>query len=314
MLDMKRKWLRIAALLCAICAGTILVQSQLHRPGHISAPNSRKGPQIPKRLSVQDYQTQEDLRIMAWLQKVERNPASQSIDRHFLKPVLDDSNTRDLQVEGIEVTREQFPELKEIIDTCAQILHVGHIPRAFVSDHASSPIVTENYSDPVLVFQSSLLSRFKFKDSAELRFLVGRELGHMQAGHVRWLAVSRRAKALADRMTFLGEARGGTALLPVLRWMRQCEMTADNAGLVCAQDLHVCEQVLLRLTTGVDEVPQGTLNVDAYLRQNDGKELSKTSAAILLCAALGKPVPFTADRIRQIRRFQASARYQQIWN
>ena len=264
-----------------------------------------------KGLSLDDYQTLDDARLTRWLGKLEQNRTAKMLDAHLIKPLIDDLNTRTLGVEGIEVTKHQFPQLNATVETCAQILHLRRTPRVFLSEHTTFPIATVNYSDPVIVIESSVLTRFK--DPSDLRFLIGRELGHIQAGHVRWLTCIKKVKALVEKLSIVADSGATSALLPVLHWARASEMSADNAGAICAQDPRVGERVLVQLATGVEVSPDEALNIDAYLRQNQTEELSRVSEAVILCRALSNPVPFTPERIRQLRVYQTSERFSQLW-
>lgn len=247
---------------------------------------------------------------MRWLNKAEDNPLFKVADEHLVKPMSDDVRTRMLTIQGIEVTREQFPELYSVFETCAQILHLEKTPRVFVSESARLPITTENYADPIVIIQPGTLDRFK--EPVELRFLIGREFGHAKASHTRWLMLVKQMNAITDKLNFLGDANI-SPLLPILRWARESEMTADNAGLACAQDEKACERVLLRLATGVDDSEMGKLNVEAYLRQCEIEHLSEFSEAVLLWREWNKPAPFAPNRIRQLRQYRESARYQSLW-
>lgn len=266
-------------------------------------------PLLPSRLLLADFQTAGDDDLMRWLRKVEDNPVTKIADEHLVKPLSDDVRTRMLAIQGVEVTREQFPELNSVVQTCAQILHLEDAPRVFVSHSARLPITTENYAEPVVIIHPGALDRFK--KSAELRFLIGRELGHAKANHTRWRMMVKRMNSITDKLNVIGDANI-SPLLPLLRWARESEMTADNAGLICAQDEKACEQVLLCLATGVDD-SGGELNVEAYLHQCETDRLSDFSEAVLLWREWNRPTPFTPARIRQLRQYAASARYQALW-
>lgn len=295
--------------IACVCAMLLdLNQRHFHRDSSSALPVP---PRVPRKLCFEDYQTVEDAQVMPFLRNLEQTKTTKAIDAHFIKPFVDDLSSRMVEVEGVEVTKDQFPQLNATIETCARILHLGRIPRVFVSEHTKLPIATINYSDPVVVIESGLLNRFR--DPDELRFLIGREFGHIQAGHARWLTCVRQAKSFAVKMSSLTGTRASTTLLPLLHWARGCEMTADNAGCLCAQNPKAVESVLVRLATGIDDPPEGVLNVDGYLRQSEETDLSRTSGAVLFYKALSDPIPFAPERIRQLRRYQSSERYHHIW-
>ena len=248
---------------------------------------------------------------MAWLEKVDQSAFIKEIDSYLLRPLSDDVRTQMLALEGVEVTSKQFAELHVLVTDCARILHLEKVPRVFLAERTQFPAVTENYSEPVVILQSSILDCFK--QPAELRFLIGREMGHVKAGHTRWHTLVRRTKTFADRFSFLGDATTCAPLLPLLRWTRECETTADNAGLICAQDLKAAERVLIRLATGIDDESAARINIDAYLRQSERDQTSDISEFLVLWRQWNKPAPFAPTRIRQLRQYHESARFRALW-
>jgi Zn-dependent protease with chaperone function len=268
-------------------------------------------PKVPARLLLEDFQTPEDAERMVWLRRVEESAAFRALDGHLIKPASDDVRTRRLSLEAVEVTVDQFPDLHGAVVVCSRILHLGQPPRVFVSDQTEFLAVTENYSEPVIILHTSVLDRFR--QPAELRFVVGRELGHIKAGHTRWNTLVRRMKCLADKLSVFGNVDSSLPLVPVLQWARQSEMTADNAGLICAQDKNAGERVLMRLATRVEDPAGNPLNVNAYLRQGDAEKLSGLSEVALLWWEWNRPVPFAPNRIKQLRDYSNSERYKALW-
>jgi Zn-dependent protease with chaperone function len=161
-------------------------------------------PRTPANLSAHDFQTSEDAQLMEWLEKADQNYFTKEVDAFLVQPLSDDVRTRMLTLEGVEVTSGQFAELHALVTHCARILHLEKVPRVFVTERTQFPAVVENYSEPVVILQSSILDCFK--QPTELRFLIGRELGHVKAGHTRWHTLVRRTKTFADRFSFLGDA------------------------------------------------------------------------------------------------------------
>lgn len=248
---------------------------------------------------------------MAWLEKADQSAFIKEIDSYLVRPLSDDVRTRMLALEGVEVTSEQFAKLHVLVPDCARILHLEKVPRVFLAERTPFPAVTENYSEPVVILQSGILDYFK--EPAELRFLIGRELGHVKAGHTRWHTLVRRTKTFADRFSLLGDATTCAPLLPLLRWTRECETTADNAGLICAQNLKAAERVLIRVATGIDDKSAARINIDAFLRQSERAQMSDISEFLVLWRQWNKPAPFAPSRIRQLRQYHESARCRALW-
>jgi Zn-dependent protease with chaperone function len=111
---------------------------------------------------------------------------------------------------------------------------------------------------------------------------------------VRGLGGSRM---VPDELTIL-------PLLPALKWAREAEMSADNAGLLCAQDLGASERALVRLLLDVDEGTIGRVDVNKYLAQKDDLQLSRVSDTWFYVQQLSRTHPFVPDRILQLREYR----------
>jgi Zn-dependent protease with chaperone function len=264
---------------------------------------------IPKAISCDAFQRTADRDLMARLGPAEAMEFTKQLDSLFVKPFVDDVHTRSLSVDGLEVTRAQFPALHSIILDCGRVLHITQIPRVFVVERTGLLIGLENFSEPVIVIHTSVLRRFK--DQGELRFLIGRELGHLRAGHARWQSVLRTIQSGANQVGVETPIR--FAILPLLNWAREAEKTADNAGLICTQDIKTAERALVRLATGIDDYTLRDISVDDYLKQPDSSRLSDFSRVALIWKEWNRAVPFAGERITELRSFESSDRYRNLW-
>lgn len=216
----------LGSILLLMGVGFALVQKRIATP----TPNSTFAPRIPMAISCDTFQRTADRDLMARLGRAEEMEFTKQLDSLFVKPFVDDVHTRSLSVDGLEVTRAQFPALHSIIVDCSRVLHITQIPRVFVVERTGLLIGLENFSEPVIVIHASVLRRFK--DQGELRFLIGREFGHLRAGHARWQSVLRTIRSGANQVGVETPIR--FAILPLLNWAREAEKTADNGFDLCA--------------------------------------------------------------------------------
>jgi Zn-dependent protease with chaperone function len=129
-------------------------------------------------------------------------------------------------------------------------------------------------------------------------------MGHIKASHLRLrLLIDQLARTLS-RSPIIPDELAVLPLLPALKWAREAEMSADNAGLLCAQDLGAAERALMRLLLNLDEETIGAVNVDKYLAQKEGLGLSGISEAWFYLRQLSRSHPFVPDRIRQLREYR----------
>ncbi len=124
---------------------------------------------------------------------------------------------------SIRVHAGQFGHVYDIALECARALRMN-VPAIFVRDDPFVPIVAVGIGEPY-----SLIISAQWVDHltpGELRFLIGRELAHIEAGHTRLtslLSVNGRENA------FVSVLFGA--------WLRRIEYTADRAGLLCCAAL-----------------------------------------------------------------------------
>src|SRR5690606_21217927 len=86
-------------------------------------------------------------------------------------------------------------------------------------------------------------------DDKTLTFLIGRELGHAQNGHVIYLTAAFYADEVAGVIV-------KTAIKPSIvalnRWRQLATITADRAGLLCCRSLDVAIRQIVRESIAED--------------------------------------------------------------
>ncbi|MBV8600297.1 MAG: RDD family protein [Candidatus Eremiobacteraeota bacterium] len=121
--------------------------------------------------------------------------------------------------DSIHVHTGQMSELAQLVADCARVLDIDP-PQIFIRDDPLVPIVAVGIGEPyALVISTHWLRHL---DADELRFLVGRELAHIRAGHTRitsMLSVNGRENVAVSLVL------GG--------FLRRTEYTADRVGLLC---------------------------------------------------------------------------------
>lgn len=147
----------------------------------------------------------------------------------------------------------QFPEIYEISCDCARTLGIG-IPNVFIQNDPTMNAFTYAMDDiqPMVVVHSGLMERMT---SGELRYVIGHECGHIQNYHSAYEYLSQLvlnaglsvasgvSRLLAGLMT-----AGSSALLAA--WSRAAEVTADRAGMLCADRSEDCYSALAKIMYG----------------------------------------------------------------
>jgi len=121
--------------------------------------------------------------------------------------------------DSIHVHSNQLPELAGLVHECARLLDIPP-PQIFIRDDVVVPIVAVGVGEPyALVISSHWLSHLQ---TDELRFLIGRELGHIRAGHTR----------ISSILSVNGRENVAVSLV-FGAFLRRTEYTADRLGLFC---------------------------------------------------------------------------------
>ena len=158
---------------------------------------------------------------------------------------------------SLEVGPKQYPQIHSVIQQASNFLGIP-APRVFViQGHGMFELfVAKRFSrNGIIILTSNLVDEFAKKPSSrEFMMFVGRQLGHIKAGHFD--------------LWFFKNVIGVLALFFYSAWKRHCHITADRIGLLCAGNLYSAEQALLMLTVGTGLAP-GT-NFEAVREQREG--------------------------------------------
>ena len=163
---------------------------------------------------------------------------------------------RQLLATAMRLTVEMAPDLHRVIDSCRETLGVKGPLELYVYPSATfnAAAVRPERGRLLFMISSSLLEAFT---EAELRFVVGHEVGHYLFDH----------HAIPVAQLLAGGARvTAETALQLFAWQRFAEISADRAGLVCAGGLEQAASALFKLSSGLggDRVK---VRIDQFLAQ-----------------------------------------------
>lgn len=148
---------------------------------------------------------------------------------------------RQLLSTSVRLGKSMAPSLNKIADECIEKLGVN-IPLelyAYNSPNFNAACVKPEEGRLFIMFSSSLLDAF---DEAELKFVMGHELGHYIYQH----------HDIPVGYVLGGKVKAGPALaLRLTSWSRYAEISADRAGAFCCGDFNVVGRSLFKLASGV---------------------------------------------------------------
>jgi hypothetical protein len=136
----------------------------------------------------------------------------------------------------------------------------------------------------VLIFTSEVFDTLlESKNSNQLMMLIGRQLGHIKAGHQKFWFFTN----VIGRFTFWFYAA----------WRRSCNYTADRIGMLVAGDLEAARRGLLTVTVG--KVLSEKTNIDG-VREQDNILRESLFAWII---QLFQVYPYMVHRIIELEKF-----------
>lgn len=216
---------------------------------------------------------------------------------------------RRLLAGALRVKRAMLPALSDTLQQCREILGVQDPLELYIKPDAEyGAFVMKSPAGPwALGVTSSLVEKFS---PAELRFVIGHELGHMLFDHT---SLPMPSVAMIEDMagTIVSRAKA----IELYLWCRSAEISADRAGLACGGSLEVAATSFLKLSSGLGTV-DASLDLTSYISQVDS--LASSPAArkkprddddSLDCFSTH---PYAPLRLRALAAFARSDAWQKI--
>ena len=184
---------------------------------------------------------------------------------------------------GVRVTQQQLPELYERCQAAAKKLGMAELPDTYLlqSGGVLNAFATKLLSRKFIVIYSGLVANCE--DPRELDFVIGHELGHHAAGHLKWNAFLIPFQILP----WLGPA-----------YSRAREYTCDRAGYAVVEDVEVASRALVVLAAGGKMASKVNLQAFADQRLSSGHFWMATME-------LNLSHPYLCKRVAAIQEFKA---------
>lgn len=154
-------------------------------------------------------------------------------------------------VNGIRLGPDQLPEIFFAAVHAARVLALPRMPEIYVSGEQMWDCMTLGGDNEAFIVVGSVLTALKGPD---LAFLLGRQMGHVAAGHALWKSVMQFVSGRAQNRTIMGNGIlqflnpakiVETAIdAPLMAWARHAEITADRAGAMVVGHKNVARRVL----------------------------------------------------------------------
>jgi Zn-dependent protease with chaperone function len=217
-------------------------------------------------------------------------------------------------VNGIRLSEDQLPDIFALAVRAARIIGLPSLPEIYVSGANLWDAVTLGSENRAFISLGTVLSNLRGED---LLFILGREMGHVAAGHALWRTVLEMARGRSAPSSLMGggfmqvlnpmAVVKGAMEAPLMAWKRYSEITADQAGFLVVGKLEVAERVLTQWALKSFHLYQ-RLDLDAWRQQQN---LSDDETVRLSEWAM-TTTPYVARRLKLLHEY-ASAEELKEW-
>lgn len=182
---------------------------------------------------------------------------------------------------ALKVSERQLPEIHAAVARSARALGMSEMPDVYVlqAGGALNAFATKFLTRKFVIIYSDLIEACE--DPRQLEFVVGHEVGHLAAGHLKWNA-------------FLWPFM----LVPLLgmAFSRAREYTCDRCGLAIVNDLEMSMRGLIVLAAGGRQAARADIACFMEQRLETGRFWSAV-------AELGSTHPFLCKRVAALQEF-----------
>jgi len=189
---------------------------------------------------------------------------------------------------SVRLHDRQLPSVYAIAAGCARDLGM-RMPHVFVREDQYTCVTSMGLGEPYSIVISS--TWLPYLDDQELAFLIGREFGHIAAGHSR---ITSLFTASGKENPFISIVFGA--------WLRRTEYTGDRVGLLCCGSMEAAARAIF--TCSFHQVSK-KVDYSAFIDQRVELQSDPT---LKLGELLGQE-PYATNRLRQLETFVASPQF-----
>jgi Zn-dependent protease with chaperone function len=210
---------------------------------------------------------------------------------------------------SVKLGDDQMPEVWADYRAALARLDLPEVYDLYITQFPITNAAAIGSGKPIIVVTSQTV---ELCDELELRTVLGHEVGHVLADHVRYMTALEILLALGTGPlpTVAGLPLLGVKLA-LLEWFRAAELTSDRAATLVTRDPMVTCRTLMVIAAGATS---RRLNLDAFVRQAIEYEDWDSGWDRLrrLPRELGQTHPVPVRRVRELMRWVREGDYDRI--
>ena len=269
----------------------------------------------PRRLPGLDPREYEHVLDSRSLDALARTPGMEALVTWFNRHAVERAFRIQYVGSNLKMTPGNLPEVHRVLKEVCGVLYLEPLPELYIQNSESEDAVTVGVERPLIVLSTSHVDALSLE---ELRFAIGREVGHIKSQHVLY-------GQIAMLLPVLGEALGVATLgvgslvstglqLAILRWQRLSQYTADRAGLLACQDVETAIHVMMK-QAGVPKKYAATVTVEAFIaqaREFEGFDASMGDRVVKVLSTMGQRRPWAVMRAAELLQWVEAGEYARI--
>lgn len=263
-----------------------------------------------KELSPQAFYHSEDLK---GLKRLESVPGIKKFLAETISNLREKFTSIEMYGDGINITKNGYPELHEILTSVSKTLGQEDIPNFSMTWGYDISMGTEGAKSPRI---TALSGAVDLLEEDEIRFLVGHEIGHIMAGHKPYHNVLITLYTPLIKMVPNAEVWLSLLRPMLLQWYRTSDYTADRAGLLACQDINVALKTMVKMS-GIPKKFYNRINTESILKQAADFERKNQNLAEGLIQNLSintACAPWMVVRAAKLYQWYKSGEYTEIIN
>jgi Zn-dependent protease with chaperone function len=211
------------------------------------------------------------------------------------------------------VNEQNYPSIYGVMRTACEILDAP-VPEVFIRYSPVYNACTSGVDRVFVELNSALVDDY---DEQELLVIVGHEMGHVKANHVKYKMVAdfivKFLPILSQIVPFNLNVLIQPLLLALFEWSRRAELTCDRAGLLCAQHPATALGALSKFSGRVNKYPtefsQIVLNAQAA---EVAESKHKIVRLLLFLDNMQRTHPYSAYRAKMLKDWVDGGNFQKI--